>query len=529
MIRKIAVTASLLSLAMSIPAVPASAQPTPLPVGTCINMGNSMEPETENAWGGKPIAADDFERIRAAGFQTIRLPVRWHTRSSDAAPYTIDPVWLDRVTQVVDVALAADLNVILNSHHFDPLYADPAGVKDWHAGVWQQIAARFADRPEERLWFEIENEPHDQLTNANLLATLTPSLNAIRASNPTRAVIIGGEDWSSIDSLARLELPADANIHPTFHYYAPFDFTHQGAEWTGDAMPPVGRTYGTSADAAALQADVAKLNAYIARTGYTPFIGESGAYDAHISLPQRIQYHTAVREAFAPSGVGVCVWAYTNTFPFWDHQSGEWLPGMRGALGLADDTAPPPASVAQSGATSGPLLNPGLPAELRPIDEALAGALMNDPSRLDWDTYGDQFNVRGYADDAIPGGQAALRFTVQRARQNFSVGASIPLLSDIAAGDIMTIGFFARQISAETDDAKGRIGVRFQRNSDPYPGFGDTTIRPDGDWGWYEVTAVADRNISQQLAIVTLQFGEAKQTVEVGQTIVVKGVRSIVD
>lgn len=526
---RITISAIAMTAALTL-SVQATAAPAALPVGTCINMGNSMEPETENAWGGKKIAADDFERIRAAGFQTVRLPVRWHVQSSDRAPYTIEPAWLDRVTEVVDAALAADLNVILNSHHFDPIYADPAGIKDWHAGVWKQIAARFFDRPEDRLWFEIENEPHDKLTNANLVATLTPSLDAIRVSNPTRAVIVGGGDWSSIDSLATLELPDDNNIHPTFHYYSPFEFTHQGASWTGDAMPPVGRQYGGEADAALLRADMAKLKAYIARTGLTPFMGESGAYEKHISLPQRVRYHTAIREAFAPSGVGMCVWGYTNTYPFWDQGSGNWLPGMLGALGLPD-SSPAPVAVAEQAAskTQGPMLNPDLPAALRGVDEALAGALMNDSSRLDWDTYGDKFDVRGYADETIPGGKAALRFTVKEARESYSVGATIPLLGNIRTGDVMTIGFFARTVKAQTTDDKGRIGVRFQRNDDPYPGFGDTTIAPDGAWGWYEVTATADRDIPANLAIATLQFGAAKQTIEVGQTIVVKGVSSIVE
>lgn len=529
-------TAMLMSstLAISTVAVPAAhAQPgipDPLPVGTCINMGNSLEPETENAWGGKRISVADFKRIKAAGFDTIRLPVRWHTKSKNEAPYTVSASYMKRVEQVVDWALDADLNVILNSHHFDPLYEDPAGTAAWHGGVWKQIAERFADRPEDRLWFELENEPHDNLDDSNLLETLTPALTAVRATNPTRAVIIGGQEWSGIDSLATLELPEDPNIHATFHYYSPFDFTHQGASWTGAAMPPVGRQYGTSADARLLEQDVEKLRAYIERTGHTPFMGETGAYEAHIPLAQRVQYHNAVTQAFAPTGIGICVWAYTNTYPFWDQESRKWLPGMLGAIGLPDATiSPKPAPVSAPATDSGPLLNPDLPKFLQAVDGELAGALMNDPSRLDWDTYGNQFKSRGYADESIPGGQAALRFTISKARENYSVGTTIPLLGDIKQGDTMTVGFFARAIKAETSDGKARIGVRFQQNSPPYPGFGDTTISPDGEWGWYEVTAKANRDISQKLAIVTLQFGEAKQTVEIGQTIVVKGASSIVN
>jgi len=159
-----------------------------------------------------------------------------------------------------------------------------------------------------------------------------PALQEIRKSNPTRPVIIGGEDWSSIDSLSTLELPDDPNIHPTFHYYAPFKFTHQGASWVEEGLAPVGQRYGSRADAQILEQDVAKLRAYMERTGLTPIMGEVGAYDKHVSLDQRVLYHTTVRKAFEPTGIGMCTWAYANTFPFFDIDKGDWIPGMLGIL-----------------------------------------------------------------------------------------------------------------------------------------------------------------------------------------------------
>lgn len=321
--------------AIALLASPAQAA-EPLPVGACVNLGNHLEPERESGWGGKRIEAADFARIRAAGFETVRIPVRWSNKPT-GANHAIDPAWLRRVTEVVDQALAADLNVILNDHNFDELHEHPDANRDKLAAIWRQVAAHFADRPAARLWFEIQNEPHDKLTNENLLATLAPALAAIRATNPDRPVVIGGGNWSGIDSLATLELPDDPNVHPTFHYYEPFDFTHQGATWAGQVPKAGTRNYGTAADAERLVADVAKLRAYIARTGRTPFMGETGAYDGGTSLAERIEYHAAVREAFAPTGIGVCAWAYSNTFPFWDQRKGEWLPGLREAFGLPED------------------------------------------------------------------------------------------------------------------------------------------------------------------------------------------------
>ena len=502
---------------------PAYAKIEPLPVGTCINMGNSFEPPKELGWGGKKIDAADFARIKQAGFETIRLPVRWYNKSDKNKPHTVDPAWMERVGETVDQALKADLNVILNSHHFEPLYADPEGNRDWLAAIWTQVSTRFADYPNDRLWFEIENEPHDKITNANLIETLNPALQEIRKTNPNRPVIIGGEDWSSIDSLATLELPDDPDIHPTFHYYAPFKFTHQGASWIPEGMAPVGRRYGSKADGQLLKDDVTKLEAYMERTGLTPIMGEVGAYDGHISLEQRILYHSSVRKAFEPTGIGMCAWAYTNTFPFYDNETGQWIPGLRGAMGLEDGSTTP------SPSARGPMDNPDLPKELRAIDKEFAGALMNDPTSLNWGTYGAYLRTKSLRDSSIPGGQAATRFTVSKPGEAYSAGATISLFGKIAAGETIAIGFFARTKSAETDDGKGRVAVRFQRNSDPYPGFGDALIKPDREWGWYEVSAIADQPISKSLASVTLQFGETEQEVEIGQTFVVKGVTSIVD
>jgi endoglucanase len=300
-------------------------------------MGNQLEAQSETAHGGVAIEASDFKRIREAGFTTVRVPVRWSNKTGDGPDYTIDSKWMARVTEVVDQALAAGLNVILNDHHFEAIDNDPAGNSAKLAAMWKQIAAHFADRPTSRLWFEIENEPHDKLTNAILNQTLAPALAAIRATNPDRSVIIGGENWSGIDSLATLELPADSNVYPTFHYYEPFDFTHQGAGWVKPKPPALGRVYGSADDAERLVTDAAKIRAYVARTGLVPFMGETGAYDAHIPLAQRVQYTRAVHDTFAPLGVGICGWAYTNTFPYYDHQAKRWLPGMRAAAGLSEN------------------------------------------------------------------------------------------------------------------------------------------------------------------------------------------------
>jgi endoglucanase len=305
-----------------------------LPVGRCVNMGNHMESPNEGDWG-RPIAEDDFAIIAKAGFNSIRLPVRWSSHAQENAPYAIDPAYMKRVRHLVDLARASRLNVILNSHNFLEIHSDPSEANIARlAGIWQQIAAEFADEPREHLWFEIENEPHDKFNDSNLLKVLSPALAEIRKTNPDRPVIIGGEFWSGINSLATLKLPDDLNIVPTFHYYDPFYFTHQGATWI-DPIPPMGRKFPTNEDTRALADDVTKIREYIKRTGKTPFMGEFGANEK-IPVEERIVYQQTVRAAFDNVGIGMCAWGYTNTFPLYDSQKQAWIPGMRRAMGLEE-------------------------------------------------------------------------------------------------------------------------------------------------------------------------------------------------
>jgi endoglucanase len=320
--------------AVSQTAIPAAPAPVnSLPVGRCVNIGNNLEAPSETAYG-RAIANDEFAIIARAGFTTVRIPVKWSSRAGLTPPYQIQPAFMARVKHVVGLARAAGLNVILNDHHYEALHTAPAENAERLAGIWRQVAVAFANQPREHVWFEIANEPNARLTNANLLATLSPSLAAIRTSNPDRPVIIGGENWSGILSLATLALPNDPYVVPTFHYYEPFQFTHQGASWVG-TPPPVGRRYGGPADEEQLRGDIAKVTAYIARTGKTPFVGETGAYEV-IQLEQRLKYMTAMRVGWDSIGLGQCTWAFKNTFPVYDMGRRQWIPGARRALGLPE-------------------------------------------------------------------------------------------------------------------------------------------------------------------------------------------------
>ena len=313
--------------------------PTPTPsaltqadaaLGPCVNLANYLEAPREGDWG-PPLRDIDLVDIAAKGFETVRFPARFSGHQQTTPPYTIDAAFLDRAEHIVDTARAQGLRVILDNHNFDELMAYPAAEHDRFVALWKQVAERFQGKDGE-VWFELMNEPYDNLTNTRLPDLYGDALAQIRATNPTRPVVVGGQSYSGINSLASFEVPDDPYLVATFHYYDPFAFTHQGAPWI-TPVQPTGVTYGSAADASQLAADVQKARDYMARTGRPLFLGEYGVYEG-VPLAQRAAYYEAVTDAFRAADIDGCVWGYQNTMPFRDYASGDWYDVLLDAIGL---------------------------------------------------------------------------------------------------------------------------------------------------------------------------------------------------
>ncbi len=214
--------------------------PTPEHLGAGVNFGNALEAPNEGDWG--VTLREEYARLIAdAGFQTVRLPVKWSAHADEAAPYAIHTDFLARVDTVVGWLLSRNLNVILDFHHYDELVEDPGGHAARFVAIWRQLAEHYREAPP-TLLFELLNEPNGALTDAVWNALYPAALAAVRETNPDRKVVIGPTAWNGIGALPGLTWPDDENLVVTVHYYDPFAFTHQGAEWVQPA-PPLGTVW----------------------------------------------------------------------------------------------------------------------------------------------------------------------------------------------------------------------------------------------------------------------------------------------
>ncbi|MFZ4815745.1 MAG: glycoside hydrolase family 5 protein [Phototrophicaceae bacterium] len=281
-------------------------------VGRCINLGNMLEAPTEGEWGLR-VQPDYLPMIANAGFDTVRVPIRWSAHAETRPPYTIDAGFFARVDEVVAWALAEDLQVILNIHHYEEIMAQPAQHVDRLNGLWDQIGRHYASAPD-GVMFEILNEPNSGLSPIAWNAVYPDVLATIRQSNPTRRVIVGGGEWNSLNGLAQLELPEDTDhLIATFHYYLPFEFTHQGAEWVNGTNAWLGTIWGSAADHTALESDFAEAMAWQSSYGVPVLLGEFGAY-SKADLDSRLAYTGAVRAMAEANGMGWCYWEFASGF-----------------------------------------------------------------------------------------------------------------------------------------------------------------------------------------------------------------------
>jgi endoglucanase len=207
------------------------------------NLGNTLDAiPTETSWGNPLVTKRLFTTIRANGFRSVRIPVTWNDHQSSTAPYTIDPVWMSRVKQVVDLALDAGLYVDLNVHHdswqwVSTMPTDHDGVLARFDATWTQIADTFK-ATSHRLLFESINEPQfanaDAATTTRLLNELNTSFHDIvRASgdrNATRLLILPTLGCTPSQPLmddlsAEMASLHDKNLVATVHYYGYWPFS----------------------------------------------------------------------------------------------------------------------------------------------------------------------------------------------------------------------------------------------------------------------------------------------------------------
>jgi len=311
------------------------------PVKRCINMGSALEAPPGENWG-YTIRPDDFARIRAAGFDTVRLPVKWSAYTGPGPNYTIDPRFLNYVDGVLESAIHRDVKIIVNVHHFDEFNENPDAQEAKLKRIWTQLSEYFRGWPD-HLMFEFINEPHFEAVRGRVDEDYSSSkgiarmnrlnwelMRLVRKNHPTRWVVLGSSQWGTQNPLVngvdgvKFAPNFDPRVITTFHYYEPLEFTHQDLEFTDH--PPYPRRWGSPQDVREVENTFKSVAKYRSENGRNMpvLLGEFGA-GTSLSAEQRARYLGVVKRASEAQSMGWCVFDFAGpTFGMFDVNTNRW-------------------------------------------------------------------------------------------------------------------------------------------------------------------------------------------------------------
>ncbi len=299
------------------------------PISRCINLGNALDAPNEGDWT-YIIKDEHVQKIAKAGFETVRLPIRWSAHTQKEAPYVIDPAFFARVEHVVNVALLNGLKVIIDVHHYEEIMQTPAAHVDRLDAMWRQISRRFRGHGE-NIIFEVLNEPMAELTSKELIplnARMVATIRNNAGSDPW--IMLGGDNWGNFSGLKKMRFPYDPRIIVTFHDYGPFEFTHQGASFTGKDYP-TGRAWGTDRERKDVISLFSEARQFGSELRKPIFLGEFGVYK-RVPESERAKWIKYYRQSAEDAGIGWCLWDFGAAFAIYDEETKSWSPPILEAL-----------------------------------------------------------------------------------------------------------------------------------------------------------------------------------------------------
>jgi endoglucanase len=332
-VKKTAVKITILFLAIFfLPGKPQrlSAQ-APFHRGVCI--GEWFQADNAKAIDFSKYKKQDFINIKSLGCDVIRLPISMHSFIGGAPGYKFDPLYFVYLDAVITWAEQLKLYLVLDNHSFDAAISAGPVLRQ----VWGQMAQRCKNRSKYIL-YEILNEAHD-LPTKDWAVIQQSVIDVIRKTDTRHTIIAGPSSYNHYTELKNFPVFADTNILYTFHFYDPFIFTHQGADWVGlqtfkgvpfpydvarmpernaaqkgtwgDSLLSV---YNADGNAQKIRSLIDMAINFKTTNHVNIYCGEFGANIPNTAKQDRVLWHKAVREYLDEKGIPWTLWDYHGGF-----------------------------------------------------------------------------------------------------------------------------------------------------------------------------------------------------------------------
>lgn len=235
-------------------------------MGNGMNLGNTMEAyghkelgtnakvsSYEKLWGQPVTTKKMISGMKAAGFDSLRIPVAWtNMMNYEKGDYTINKAYLDRVEEIVNYALKAKMYVIINDH-WDGSWWGMFGSAsqetcdkafEMYTSMWTQIADRFKNYSDYVIFEGANEELGDRLNDKDVATdsgtlsqddcykmvnkinqTFVDTIRATGGNNKLRFLLIPGYNTDIVKTVDnRFVMPKDTaknKLIVSVHYYTP--------------------------------------------------------------------------------------------------------------------------------------------------------------------------------------------------------------------------------------------------------------------------------------------------------------------
>ena len=186
------------------------------------------------------ITEHDISYIASLGMDHIRLG--FDQIVVEEKPYVYRNNILSLLHDFVRWCKKYSLRPVLNMHKAIGNYCDilderglmqDEELQNRFVALWSMLENEFAN--ENDVAFELLNEVVNA-TAEEWNTVASKAIDAIRAKNKERILIVGGIEWNNPPALSRVKVYDDKNIIYTFHCYAPHEFTHQQGVLQADQL-----------------------------------------------------------------------------------------------------------------------------------------------------------------------------------------------------------------------------------------------------------------------------------------------------
>jgi endoglucanase len=344
------------------------AAPRSLPFSKGMNFSGWFETWSAGEPQYSRYTEQDFINVKSLGADVIRLPLTMHRMAGGAPNYTLDTMMLRFLDKAVDWAEKHGLYIIIDNHSFDPIVPTSVNIDKILLPVWTQIAERYKNRSDYVI-YEILNEPHG-ISDKRWGEIQGAAIDAIRKVDKKHMIIVGGTDYNSITKLSEIPAYSDTNLIYTFHFYDPYVFTHQGANWGEPSiaslamvpfpadsarMPPTPaklrgtwiegalRVYAHDAAPAKLYSPLDRVVAFAKARDVPVFCGEFGVYMIQSPEADRVRWYQFVSDALDRRNIARTSWDYFGGFGMFNSiRGGNFYADLNTGVVSAMGFTPPP-------------------------------------------------------------------------------------------------------------------------------------------------------------------------------------------